>query len=64
MEKVRREKLQVREQGGKARNSVFFYDVLWLWRVEKYRLAKAAGAETSAQMRNEKLHTVAARSTF
>ena len=28
------------------------------------RLAKAAGAETSGQMRNEKLHAVVARSTF
>ena len=30
----------------------------------KSRLAKAAGAETSGQMRNEHLHAVAARSTF
>ena len=30
----------------------------------KIRLAKAEGAETSGQMRNEKLHAVAARSTF
>ena len=30
----------------------------------KSRLAKAAGAETSGQMRNEKLHAVVARSTF
>ena len=30
----------------------------------KSRLAKAAVAEPSAQMRNEKLHTVVARSTF
>ena len=29
----------------------------------KSRLAKAAGAEPSGQMRNEKLHTVVARST-
>jgi len=29
----------------------------------KSRLAKAAGAETSGEMRNEKLHAVAARST-
>ena len=28
------------------------------------RLAKGAGAETSGQMRNEKLHAVVARSTF
>ena len=30
----------------------------------KSRLAKAAGAETSGQMRNEKLHAVVARSRF
>ena len=30
----------------------------------KGRLAKAAGAETSGQMRNEKLHAIVARSTF
>jgi len=30
----------------------------------KSRLAKAAGAEPRGQMRDEKLHAVAARSTF
>ena len=30
----------------------------------KSRLAKAAGAEQSGQMRDEKLHAVVARSTF
>jgi len=30
----------------------------------KSRLAKAAGAEPSGEMRNEKLHAVVARSTF
>ena len=30
----------------------------------KSRLAKAAGAETSGQMRDEKLHAVVAQSTF
>ena len=30
----------------------------------KSRLAKAAGAETSVEMRDEKLHAVVARSTF
>ena len=30
----------------------------------KSRLAKAAGAETSGQMRNEELHAIVARSTF
>ena len=33
-------------------------------RGSKCRLAKAAGAEPSGQMRNEKLHAVVARSTF
>ena len=30
----------------------------------KSRLGKAAGAEASGQMRNEKVHAVVARSTF
>ena len=33
-------------------------------RGSKSRLAKAAGAEPSGQMRDEKLHAVAAPSTF
>ena len=33
-EKVRREKMQVREKGGKARNTLFFH-ALWLRRAEK-----------------------------
>ena len=33
-------------------------------RGSKSNLAKAAGAEPSGQMRNEKLHVVVARSTF
>ena len=33
-------------------------------RGSKSRLAKAAGAEPSGQMRDEKLHAVVARSTF
>ena len=45
-----------------AKHCVFFND-LWLLR-SKSRLAKAAGAEPSGQMRDEKLHAVAARSTF
>ena len=55
-EKIRRKKMQVREKVGKSRNIVFFV-VLWL-------LAKAAGAETSGEMRDEKLHAVVAQSTF
>ena len=33
-------------------------------RGSKSRLAKAAGAEPSGEMRDEKLHSVVARSTF
>ena len=40
-----------------------FPNDLWLWVVES-RLAKAAGAEPSGQMRDEKLHAVVARGTF
>ena len=58
---VRRKKMQVREKVGKSRNSLRFSNDLWL---RKSRLAKAAGAEPSGQMRDEKLHAVVARSTF
>ena len=66
MEKVRREKMQVREKVGKSRNTVFFhvFPVFCGSGGSKSRLAKAAGAETSGQMSNEKLCAVAARSTF
>ena len=63
MKKVRREKMQVREKVGKSRNTVFFKCFV-APEGRKSRLAKAAGAETSGQMRNEKLHAVVARSTF
>ena len=59
MEKVRREKMQVREKVGKSRNTVFC-PVFCGSGGSKSRLAKAAGAETSGQMRNEKLHAVVA----
>ena len=62
MEKVTREKMQVREKVGKSRNTVFS-NVLWL-RGSKSRLAKAAGAEVAGQMKDEQLHAVVARSTF
>ena len=48
--------MQVRKKVGKSRNTVFFRG-LWL-------LAKAAGAETSGEMRDEKLHAVVAGSRF
>ena len=63
MEKVRREKMQVREKVGKSRNTVFFQCFCGSGG-SKSRLAKAAGAETSGQMRQEKVHAVVARSTF
>ena len=61
-EKIRRKKMQVREKVGKSRNTVFS----WFCGSGglKSRLAKAAGAETSGEMRDEKLHAVVARSRF
>ena len=63
MEKVRREKMQVREKVGKSRNTVFFQCFV-APEGRKVGLAKAAGAEVAGQMRDEKLHAVVARSTF
>ena len=62
-ESLRRKKIQVREKVGKSRNTVFFQ---WFCGSGglKSRLAKAAGAETSGEMRDEKLHAVVARSTI
>ena len=59
-EKSRRKKIQVREKVGKSRNTMFFQ---WFVAPEglKSRLAKAAGAEPSGQMRDEKVHAVVAR---
>ena len=52
----------MREKVGKSRNTVFFQ---WFCGSGgKSRLAKAAGAEPSGQMRDEKVHVVVARSTF
>ena len=73
VEKVRREKIrdgesQKREDAGArkgrkvAKHCVF--PMFCGSGGSKSRLAKAAGAETSGQMRNEKLHAVVARSTF
>ena len=63
MEKVRREKMQVRKKVGKSRNTVFSQCLVAPGRL-KSRLAKAAGAEPAGQMRDEQLHAVVARSTF
>ena len=53
--------VQVRENVGKSRNTVF--PMFCVSGGPKSRLAKAAGAEPSGQMKDEKLHAVAARST-
>ena len=45
-----------------AKHCVF--PMIWGSGGSKSRLAKAAGAEPAGQMRDEKLHTVVARSTF
>ena len=63
MEKVRREKMQVRGKVGKSRNTVFFPFVCGSGG-SKSRLAKAAGGEPASQMKDEKLHAVVARSKF
>ena len=62
-ERVRRKKMQVREKVEKLRNIVFF-PMACGSRGSKSGLAKAAGAEPSGQMRDEKLHAVVAQSTF
>ena len=62
-EKIRRKKMQAREKGRKvAKHCVFSWSCGS--RGFKSRLAKAAGAETSGEMRDEELHSVVARSTF
>ena len=48
---------------GKSRNTLFFAMICGSGGPQS-RLAKAAGAEPSGQMRDEKLHAVVARSTF
>ena len=66
-EKIRKRKvtrkMQVREKVEKSRNNVFF-PMICVSGGSKRRLAKAAGAEPSGQMRDEKLHAIVARSTF
>ena len=61
-ERVRRKK-QMREKVGKSRNTVVFPMICGSGG-SKSRLAKAAGAEPSGQMRDEKLHAVFAQSTL
>ena len=68
MEKIRDEESQKREDAGARKGrEVAKHCVFPLFcgsGGSKCRLAKAAGAETSGQMRNEKLQAVVARSTF
>ena len=61
-ERVRRKKMQMREKVEKSRFIVF--PMICGSGRSKSRLAKAAGAEPSGQMRDEQLHAVVARSTF
>ena len=66
--KIRRKKSKKKEdadarKGRKvAKHCVF--PMIWGSGGSKSRLAKAAGAETSGEMRDEKLHAVVARSRF
>ena len=61
-ERVRRKKMQMREKVEKSRFTVF--PMICGSGRSKSRLAKAAGAEPSGQMRDEKLHVVVVRSNF
>ena len=54
--------MQMREKVQKSPNTVF--PMICGSGGSKSRLAKAAGAEPSGEIRNEKLHAVVARSTF
>ena len=62
MEKVRREKMQVREKIGKSRNTMLFH--CFVAPEGQKMLAEAVGAEPAGQIKDEKLHAVVARSTF
>ena len=62
-ERVRRKKMQVVKKLDKKRFTVFV-PLAFGSGGSKSWLAKTAGAETSGQMRDEKLHAVKARSTF
>ena len=62
-ERERGKKMQVRENVAKN-ETLRFFPMICGSGGSKSRLAKAAGAEPSGQMRDEKLHAVVARSTF
>ena len=61
-------KSEKKEDAGARKGSKVAKQCQWFGAPEsggsKSRLAKAAGAEPSGQMKDEKLHTVVARSTF
>ena len=61
--KSQKKEAQMRQKVGKSRNTVFFPMICGSGGSQS-RLAKAAGAEPSGQMRDEKVHVVVARSTF
>ena len=56
--------MQMREKVGKSRSTAVFFPMICGSGGSKSRLAKAAGAEPSGQMRDKELHPVVARSTF
>ena len=62
-ERVRRKKMQVREKGRNVANHCVF-PMIGGPGGSKSRLAKAAGAEPSGKMKDEKLYAAVARSTF
>ena len=62
-ERIRRKKMQARK-GRKVEKHCVFVPIFWGSGASKSRFAKAAGAEPSGGMRNEKLHAVLSRSTF
>ena len=61
-ESVRRKKIKVHEKVEKPRGTDF--PICLGSRGSKSRLAEAVGAAPSGQMRDPKLHTAVARSTF
>ena len=67
-EKIREEKSQKKEDAdarkGRKVTKHCVFSMFCGSRGSKSRLAKAAGAETSGEMRNEKLHAIVARSRF
>ena len=66
--KIREQKESKKEDAGAGKGRIAakhcVFPIMWGSRGVKRRLAKAAGAEPSGEMRNEKLHPLVARSTF